>query len=215
MGRHPFKRRAPTRSIGRKVIIVCEGKRTETGYFNAIRVSMRIPTLQVQVLHSGGTDPLTIVRAALEQKETKRRDKAWTKGDSAWAVFDGDEHRDENPANWNDAIQLAASRDINLAISNPCFELWYLLHYHNQLAQLTRVEAQRVLRQYLPTYQKAHVLWPEPLKVLTADAIARARRLEERRTADDLAVHCNPSTGVSELIEFLLALEQERGESSS
>lgn len=202
------KRRQPTRTIGRKLIIVCEGKRTEYGYFESIRMSMRLPTLQVHVVHPDGTDPLTIVRAAIRYRQDRTLERAWTGDDSAWAVFDGDEHRDHNPHNWNDAIQLAGSKNIHLAVSNPSFELWYLLHYHDQRAQLTRVDALVLLRQYLQDYRKAMVLWPA-LKALTPEAIARAKRLAERAVLDGAEAYRNPSTSVCELVESLLTLEHE------
>lgn len=97
---------------------------------------MRLSTFQVRVVHPDATDPLSIVNAAINYVSLESRDQ-WTKDDTAWAVFDGDEHRDSNPHNWNDAVQRAKSHGINLAISNPCFELWYLLYYQDQFAKLS------------------------------------------------------------------------------
>src|SRR4051812_40644621 len=102
-----WRRPRRNRVVGRKVIIVCEGKKTEYGYFEEIRKSMRLPTLQVQVVHPDATDPLSIVRAAIHLRRARKSERAWDRQDRAWAVFDGDEHRDGNPANWNDAIQIA------------------------------------------------------------------------------------------------------------
>src|SRR5215218_5420439 len=149
-----FCRRRPTRVVGRKIIIACEGEKTELEYFEAIRISLRLPTLKVHVIHPDGTDPRTIVLEAIAQRSIRERDKAWTTEDSSWAVYDGDEHQLINPNNWNDAIQLAASKNIKLAVSNPCFELWYVLHFQPQTANLSRQEALRVLRKHIPDYQK-------------------------------------------------------------
>jgi hypothetical protein len=71
---------------------------------------MRLPTLQVLVVHPDATDPYSIVCKAVEYRKMRISEKAWSIEDSAWAVFDGDEHKDNNPANWNDAIQLACSK---------------------------------------------------------------------------------------------------------
>jgi hypothetical protein len=165
--RNSFRRPRAIRTIGRKVIIVCEGKKTEYGYFEAMRKSMRLPTLQVVVVHPDATDPLGIVRYAIDFRRDRVIEKTWTKEDSVWAVFDGDEHRLENPTNWNDAVQLAGSKQVQLAISNPCFEFWYLLHYQDQSASLTRDEAQRLLRRHIYDYEKWKVLWPDPLEPRT------------------------------------------------
>lgn len=204
-----FQRHRPRRVVGRKIIIACEGKKTEYGYFEEIRKSMRLPTLRIFVVHPNATDPLSIVQAAIDYRQARKNEKAWTAGDSAWAVFDGDEHRLENPANWNDALQLAQSREIHLAISNPCFEFWYLLHYREHAAHLTRREAHRLLRTHIADYEKANKLWPVPLEPLTAAAIHRAKQLARRVETEGLQLHTNPCTNVSELVESLLALANE------
>jgi len=208
-GRRPFNRRRPRRAVGRRVVIVCEGSKTEPGYFNGIRQSMRLPTAQVYVVHPNATDPLSIVRAAIDYRRQRVREHAWSTGDSAWAVFDGDEHQHADPHNWNDAIQTADSQGINLAVSNPCFELWYLLHYQDQFAQLSREDAERRISGHLGEYQKAKVYWPDPLEPLTQEAIGRARQLADRLVADGGRRHSNPSTDVFNLVESLLELQSE------
>src|ERR1700759_2312486 len=104
MGRPRFKRPSARRRIGRKTIIVCEGKKTEYGYFEAIRRSMRLPTLQIEVVHPDATDPFSIVDAAIDLRQARIYEKTWTREDSAWAVFAGDEHKEANRDNWNRAI---------------------------------------------------------------------------------------------------------------
>ncbi len=204
-----FRRPPPFRDIGRKLIIVCEGKRTERGYFEEIRKSLRLPTLKVHVIHADATDPLSIVRAAIEYRQDRKDERAWAKEDTAWAVFDGDEHRDANPDRWNDAIQIAQSKDIRLAVSNPCFELWYLLHYRSHTAEVTRQKAFRLLKSHISDYEKAKTLWPSPLEPFTSEAIQRAKQLASRAAADELQPFPNPCTNVYELVESLLALDKE------
>jgi hypothetical protein len=169
---------------------------------------MRLPTVSVAVVHAGRTDPRGIVSAAIEERKGRKQEKSWSKGDAVWAVFDGDEHKDNNPGNWNDALQLADSNDINLAISNPSFELWYLLHFQDQLAKMNRQEVLVALTRHLPDYKKANRLWPTPLQPLTMAAIIRAARLAQRIDQDGLEKHANPCCGVGALVEFLLELEQ-------
>lgn len=207
--RSAFRRARSIRVIGRKIIIACEGKKTEYGYFQDIRKSMRLPTLQIFVVHPDATDPRSIVRAAMEERGRRKAEKSWMAKDETWAVFDGDEHILNDPANWNDALQAARDNDIRLAISNPSFELWYLLHYQEQRANLTRQEALRLLRRHIENYEKASRLWPVPLQPLTPDAIRRANLLAKRAGADGLQPHANPCTSVCELVESLLALAEE------
>ncbi|MFN2453274.1 MAG: RloB family protein [Pyrinomonadaceae bacterium] len=208
-GGRSFRRPPPSRSVGRKLIIVCEGKKTERGYFEEIRKSRRLPTLRVYVVHPDATDPLSIVRAAIEYRQARKDERAWAKEDTAWAVFDGDEHREANPDRWNDAIQIARSKDIHLAVSNPCFELWYLLHYRSHTADITRQKAFHLLKSHISDYEKAKTLWPSPLESLTDEAIQRARQLASRAETDELQLFTNPYTSVYELVESLLALDKE------
>ncbi len=216
MPSRPFKRAKQFRLIGRSLIIVCEGKETEYGYFEAIRQSMRLRTLQVEVIHPNATDPRSIVSAAIEYKQERIDDDRWRENnddpqqnDTVWAVFDGDEHLQHAPQNWNDAIQLAENNDVNLAVSNPCFELWYLLHYQNQNANINRNNAKQILRNHIPNYEKSDTLYPDPLENLTNNAISRAEQLSQRTEADELPFYTNPSTGVYKLVRSLLKLKDE------
>lgn len=204
-----FRRRPATREIGRRVLIACEGSKTEPGYFDGIRQALRLSTERVLVIPHEGTDPRSVVRAAVARRNEQRRDGRWTERDTAWAVYDGEEHLAANPTNWHEAIQIAQTKDIRLAISNPCFELWYLLHYQDQSAYLTRQQARHALKQYLPDYEKSNRLYPEPLKDLTREAIRRAKALDSRAQANELPAHENPCCGVVYLVESLLDLSNE------
>lgn len=209
MRRHPFQRRPPSREIGRKVVIACEGSKTEPGYFEGIRIALRLPTVQVVVIADKGADPLRVVNAALAERERQERKQTWTMEDCAWAVFDGEEHRANDPANWKEALRSAERNGIRLAISNPCFELWYLLHFQDHTAERTRDQVRQLLKRHLRDYDKANRLYPDPLAEFTQNAIERARQLMARIERDGLPPHSNPCTGVAALVESLLALRQE------
>ena len=204
-----FQRPVRQRQIGRRVIIACEGISTEPGYFEEIRKSKNLSKKQIILVSHVGTDPLTVVKAAIEEQNAQKQRRDWGKDDRAWAVFDGDEHRQENPENWNDALQKAAGQNIRLAISNPCFEFWYLLHFQEHSAHLTRQKARELLRRHLSAYEKANRLYPVPLEPLTADALQRAKFLAGRAASDKLLPYTNPSTGVGDLVELLLGLESQ------
>jgi hypothetical protein len=202
-----FQRGKPKRPIGQKLIIAVEGKKTEYGYFEAIRQDLRLPSLQVVVVKPPGTDPLDIVRTAIDEMTVRRADRNWLPEDSAWAVFDGDEHIAKDREKWNQALTLAKGRKINVAVSNPCFELWYLLHYQDQTGHITLQAAFHALKRHVSNYDKALALYPDPLKALTNNAVVRAQFLEERGEEIDASPHQNPCTGVWKLVGALLALE--------
>lgn len=216
MSRAPpeFQRKTQPRPLGRRVLIACEGSRTEPRYFEGIRQYLRAPTIQVTIVPHQGTDPLTVVQAADDERQKLKVGRRWSSGDTAWAVFDGEEHQgtEAQRERWNTAIQRAASCDIRLAISNPSFELWYLLHYRDQRAALDRTEALRALRAARPGYEKDLALFSELHRAdRTQQAVERASRLSTACEAVGWERWRNPSTGVHPLVEQLLALSPNRG----
>lgn len=205
----PSPRKRGHRSFGSKVLIACEGAKTETGYFEGIRISRRLPTVQVVVVQGSGSDPLSVVNTAIDERRHWQLEKRWDRSDTAWAVFDGDEHRSANLDRWNRALSVAERERIHLAISNPCFELWYLLHFTSQTGEIHRDEARALLKQHLAEYEKSDLLYSR-LRDLTSTAIERARQLEvcASRLGDD--IHCNPTTSVHCLVDLLLRLRTSR-----
>ena len=204
-----FQRPAHPRSVGRRIIIACEGSRTEPGYFDSIRESKGLSRKSIIIVPHVGTDPFTVVNSAVTARDEQRRRRDWGRKDEAWAVFDGDEHKLENPENWNNAIQRASGQGIRLAVSNPCFEFWYLLHFQEHRSHLTRQKARELLRHHVPDYEKAARLYPNPLEPLTAEAIQRAKQIAVRMGGDGLSPHTNPGTGAWELVQLLLSLKSQ------
>lgn len=204
MARSRFSRPPRPRIIGKKFVIVCEGK-TEYNYFRAIRVSLRLSTLQINIANPEASDPRSIVNEAIQIRSVNKREGGWTDDDSAWAVFDGDEHIQNDPGNWNDALQLADSNGINLAVSNPSFELWFLLHFQDQQANIHRDQVIRDLKKHLPKYDKASDSYPM-LVPRMAEATIRAIALEDRIHRDGLDRYANPFTGIYDLVEKLAAI---------
>jgi hypothetical protein len=206
MGRRDFQRRPPKKELGQRILIACEGLATEPRYFEAIRKHFRLSTVNVFLIRHAGSDPHSVVVAAIDKKEEQEDEGIWIEGSSmAWAVFDGDEHIQNNLQNWNNALQKASKNKINLAISNPCFEFWYLIHFQDHSAYITRTDAMRLLKKYVSGYEKAKVLYPEPLASRTQDAIQRAKKLQNK----SLEEYSNPCCyGVAELVEILLKLQK-------
>ena len=108
---------------------------------------------------------------------------------------------------------MAHGNGIRLAISNPCFELWGILHYQEYDAPLDRHECQNKLGEWCPGYsKKKRKVFDDP-KVIEhnyRDAVRRAEsslaRREEEGDPDG-----NPSTTVHRLTEYILeVVEQSR-----
>jgi hypothetical protein len=193
----PLGRRRPTREPVPRILVVCEGEVTEARYLDEFRRWEKNALVTV-VIDSRSAHPKTLVERALRQRDeaeesARRQRDVNLRFDEAWCVFDVDEHASL------DAVEEEARRHgIRLAISNPCFELWALLHFQDHGAHTTCADLARQLRQHLPTYQKEL-----PFAKLASGyeaAVGRARALE-RRHEDAGTPGENPSTGVHHLTE--------------
>jgi hypothetical protein len=198
-------RRSKPRLITRKrLLIVAEGEVTEPAYFRDL--GRRVRT-QVEVLIIGaGAVPVTVVDIAVKMKtqaaqEAKRQKDDFIPYDEIWCVFDVDSHH-----KLAQAINRAKANNIGVALSNPSFELWILLHYQDQRAHIERDRLNTVCRKHIPNYEKnppCELLYPR----LDA-ALARAINLE-RWQKQSGRPNENPSTDVHKLVSMIRKLAQQ------
>jgi hypothetical protein len=120
-------RKKPSRTPKRRFYLVCEGTNTEPQYFAAVATLPEAATVEISTLRGVG-DPSNIAKTA--EKITKSRElfNHFERNDEVWAIFDRDEH-----AHYDQAVRVCEAKGIGVAYSNPCFELWLILHYqcHN------------------------------------------------------------------------------------
>ncbi len=198
--RDSLRRRAPFRKVLPRILIVCEGTVTEPGYFEELR---RLYRRVVDVKISPGGVPKTLVERAAAFKKACEREATVKKDDNlrydeVWCVFDVDDH-----PKIADARQQARDNGINLAISNPCFELWVLLHFQDQRAHISRQKLRAACKTHLPGYEKE--LPTELLNQRYDQATTRARDLDVWQ--QEQGRECgNPSTGVYKLTEAIRGL---------
>ena len=183
----------------RRFTIYCEGKNTEPQYFEAIR---RIYRDSLLVIHSAVGVPKTIAERAvgdLKQRrparERRRGKSQFAARDEVWVVFDRDKH-----PGFEDAIRRCQQNGIRVGPSNPCFELWLVLHDQDHNAPVRPDQIQSILSQLQPEYHRRHskVLDFDALVLRVIDAEGRAeRQLELRKSVGD--PFGNPSTRVGKL----------------
>ncbi len=115
--------------------------------------------------------------------------------DSIWCVFDVDNH-----PHIPDAEQMARDNGIELAISDPCFELWLLLHFRDQPGMQDRVEIRRMLKEHDLAYDKSvnFRLYAPHHRA----ASSRAERMHELAKRDG-EPRRNPSTTVYQVAQLI------------
>jgi hypothetical protein len=176
------------RELRKIFLIVCEGEKTEPLYFAHFREELR-GKVSIKLVDCNIKDAIGLASFAEKQKERLDID---TKGeDRIWIVFDADEN---SQAQVDRAAMMARRIGADIALSNPCFELWYLLHFEDRREALDRATAVARLRRYLPEYDKS-VDCCERLATVQASAMQRAQALEEK-AGKPLSIAANPSTGV-------------------
>ena len=67
-----LKRRASRRDPYKKILIVCEGEKTEPNYFEDIREYYRLNTVNVEVRGDCGSDPMSVVNFAKQRFRRKK-----------------------------------------------------------------------------------------------------------------------------------------------
>ncbi|MDP8256109.1 MAG: RloB family protein [Candidatus Alcyoniella australis] len=184
-------------------MIACEGTKTEPNYLRGFQQQQkrRRPSPLFEIVPGKGrrTDPCNLVRFALDKKKESERERL--PYDATWCVFDYD-----NRPKIDIAIQLAESNGIKIAFSNPCFELWYLLHFDEQHAEIEGKQLVRKLKTYIPGYKKSMNGLYERLLPQMSDADGRARNLQVLHISAKRPEVSNPSTTVYSLMEDLTRL---------
>ena len=205
--RAQLERKQNKRASYDRILIVCEGAKTEPLYFNEIRQFYKLHTANIQVKQGGyGTQPQKIVDFALvESLKTKR----W---EQVYCVFDRDDHPGFHNARQSMvALDQKHKNDLKQPIrftaipSIPSFELWLLLHFDCITREIHRDKVMSLLHQpnRLPGYDKgqgAHFARTRDKLPVAFDNAARLIAERERHGNE------NPYTAVGELVQRLIAL---------
>lgn len=90
MGRRPrpvqfYRRKRAIREPYDVALIVCEGEKTEPGYFEGLKKAHRLGSANIKVVSGEGSDPVSIVKHALREYQRGGYDRAY-------CVFDRDGH---------------------------------------------------------------------------------------------------------------------------
>ena len=192
----PLRRCSPSLHPKKRILILCEGRETEPTYFDGLRLQEQARTVEIKIDNRGGVPKTLVERAVAELKASRRAARGAgdqnLSYDEVWCVFDVDEH-----PNLPDAQQQAHAHGIKLAVSNPCFELWLLLHFREQTASIERHALQTECRKCMPKFNKSVSF--EEVKYGVDDAVQRAIKLEKWQ-AERYSSGENPSTDVHKLV---------------
>ena len=193
-----------------RIIIACEGTKTEPLYFQKffdhLIEDSGISAKSFVIAKHGHTDPVGVLKDLKNYKE--EHGGTYKNFDHKWIVIDRDEERTNGGGhtleNYNEAISQAKKLNIDVAYSNPSFEIWYLLHFQYQSAYIDRDAVNKKLEtlKTLKKYDKADENMYEFLLNKQDVAIKNAKKLVKQCEREKKEL-CNPSTTVYKLVELL------------
>ncbi|PZQ55295.1 MAG: CRISPR-associated protein [Novosphingobium pentaromativorans] len=202
-----LSRKGPSVKAGKRLLIVCEGSKTEPAYFKAMRKDLGLTGTDVRVCgEECGTDPISVLEFALE---------LWSEDrgfDEIYCVFDK-EGTPERKLKYDQACERIKNKDLGkntkiVAIrSVPCFEYWYILHFNYHDAPFSGAGKKSagdmvvdMLKRKIPRYEKSD----DSVYDLIKDDYKKARKAAIRsQAAADAAQTDNPTTNVHLLVHSL------------
>jgi len=172
----PKKREKKKRQPNKRILILCEGEKTEPYYFQGLKSDKytrnKLSALRIEISDTKKNTAKELVIEAKQFKKNAEREK--NPYDNIWVVFDKDGYS-KHPQ----AFDQANSNDIRIAFSSISFEFWFLLHF--QYTTKVFKKADDVINflknnKFMPDYEKNNNNY-SILKDKTDLAIANAKKL--------------------------------------
>lgn len=185
------------------MLITAEGRnKTEKQYFNSFqdqhgKYSIRFAT-------GLETDPVGMLKAM--EKDWKKNELSEKDGDKAYIVLDMDCKPEK--------IQLVKelqkkSKNIRFIVSNPCIEVWFILHFIYTTHQFKdSKEPKKELAKYIPGYEESMDI-SAILRPMLNDAAKHLEQLKGYYETLGVAwgdADCNPMTDIVKVLEELEVL---------
>ena len=183
------------------ILIGAEGtNKTESIYFN--NFNRANSNYRIKMANGNSTDPVKMVKDiinTMQQNDIRINED----GNKVYCLIDAD----INPIKNNqirEAIKLAKKNGIDIIISNPCFEDWYLCHFEYTTKNFTNSEIISELNKFIK-YEKNIDIFKNIQDNLDI-AIVNAKKqcsYQNSLNRDIHNVESNPSTEVYKIVEYL------------
>ena len=174
---------SPSMRMRKIALVICEGE-TEERYINLLRKWYKSPIRIVS--HIEGTK---ITQSLVDNRTRELKLSKWDKVHT-FLMYDMD------VPSINEKLLACKAEKL---LSNPCFEIWLLLHVKDQKSPITTDALIKELK-------KSATVWKNYVKsdfTNTQEAFLKSNTDTATSRAKDLKELQNPSTGVYKLIELL------------
>ena len=169
------KRSQGKKKRNKKICIATEGEVHEKIYFEGMK-KFTNDTILLEVIASndGNSSPCKILNSLLDCSKEIRKYH-----DELWLVVDVD--RWVSDGKLKKVVQTCLENNISLGISNPCFEIWLILHFQEADPSMKRGDYKKALSEALPPNTKKYDA--ENYMPFVDIAIERARVLDKNPKA--------------------------------
>ncbi len=168
-------RRRSRREDYDRVLIVCEGAKTEKIYLQELRSYLKLNRENIDIVGDSGSSPKSVVRYA-KRRYSEEKQKGYTY-DKVYCFFDKDTHHRYLQA-INDCEISRPAGGFSAITSVPCFEYWLLLHFEYSTKPYTGTATRsacdnliRDLQKHIKNYAKGMKDWFCKLETRTDQAI--------------------------------------------
>jgi len=195
-----LRRSTATRPMKRTIYVLTEGDKTEPGYISALKNvdDVRRNNEFTIALGNEHSVPFSLVEEAMRVAKDPEIDTVWCISDI--------EAPQQHP-NISRAIALAEKNPkVNLVFTNPCFELWLLLHDRDVTRYKSTDDMEREV-QSLPSVSGKVITDGKYFMERREAAIRRAKDLRLRHQRNDShRPHDNPSSDMDLFMAYVLQL---------
>lgn len=132
---------------GRMIIIATEGSVTEVEYFSQMQEHAVLSPLRFQIKVIAPIENKSAPNQIIKSLANFKKEYQIKADDELWMVIDRDRWTVQM---LSDIQSQCRQKGIGLCISNPCFELWLILHYEELTPLSSEIQA------LLLTNQKTH-----------------------------------------------------------
>lgn len=189
-------------------LIVCEGRnKTEKNYINSLVCDLRKLDISVRIKPSEDTSPEGMIKKALEIAQSYGIN-AGENGDRIICLMDSD------LSDQRISKILSLKKDypkIEIFISTPCFETWFLLHFvKNPKRCVSSKKAKTELTKYIPNYSESLDVYSKvpQIKHDVQNAIENSEAIRNNylnKQIDVYSVDANPYTEIDILVKEILS----------
>lgn len=186
------------------LIIACEDSVSAPLYFNAIFDDLKknhaIAASSLVIAKHKHTDPYGVLEDLLDHPNYQDFDHQWIAIDRDAERTNGGGHTIKN---FNQAMARAKDKNIKVAYSNPCVEIWFLLHFEYRNTAIDRDELVKKLEQdYRYKKNKLFSLNQDQQNVAINNATKLIQSWVDTQGTTKPATD-NPSTTVHDLVALL------------